>query len=128
MATSQIVARAAVAYLAMLVGATGLARAETVTGSATTIISGQRDPRDGTVHTVVPFLELVSLRASEIKNPLLDDTEIVVSGWGEAVAGDPRDGKSALGDVDVAYLQGSTWQQRVTLRAGRRFVGIGQDF
>ena len=125
MATSQIGARAAVACLAVLVGTAGLARAETVTGSATTIISGQRDPRDGTVHTVVPFLELVSLRASEIRNPLLDDTEIVVSGWGEAVAGDPRDGKSALGDVDVAYLQGSTWQQRATLRLGRQFVFPG---
>jgi len=49
----------------------------------------------------------------------------VVSGWGEAVAGDPRDGKSVLGDVDVAYLQGSTWNRRVTLRAGRQFVFPG---
>jgi hypothetical protein len=111
--------------LAALVGATGLARAETVTASATTIVSGQRDPRDGTVHTVVPFLELVSLRASEINNPFFDDTQIVVSGWGEAAAGDPRDGKSVLGDVDVAYLQGSTWNRRVTLRVGRQFVFPG---
>ncbi|MGA7743342.1 MAG: hypothetical protein ABSF35_00825 [Polyangia bacterium] len=125
MTTSPIGARAVVLCLAVLVGATGLARAEIVTGSATTIISGQRDPRDGTVHTVVPFLELVSLRASEIQNPLFDDTELVVSGWGEAVAGDPRDGKNALGDVDVAYLQGSTWHQRVTLRLGRQFVFSG---
>ncbi|HJX63144.1 MAG TPA: hypothetical protein VJ860_04240 [Polyangia bacterium] len=117
--------RTAVVCLAALVWTSGAARAETVTASATTIVSGQRDPRDGTVHTVVPFLELVSLRASEIHNSLFDDTQIVVSGWGEAVAGDPRDGKSVLGDVDVAYLQGSTWNRRVTLRAGRQFVFPG---
>ena len=117
--------RPLLAGLAALVAGTGLARAETVTASATTIISGQRDPRDGTVRTVVPFLELVSLRASEIKNPMFDDTQIVVSGWGEVVAGDPRDGKSALGDVDVAYLQGSTWHRRATLRVGRQFVFPG---
>jgi hypothetical protein len=114
-----------VAGLAVLIGGTGLARAETVTASATTIVSGQRDPRDGTVHTVVPFLELVSLRASEIKNPLLNETQIVVSGWGELVAGDSRDAKSALGDVDVAYLQGSAWHRHVTLRLGRQFVVPG---
>ncbi len=123
MATSQLGARAVVACLVAL--AWGRARAETVTASSTTIVSGQRDPRDGTVHTVVPFLELVSLRASEINNPLLDDTQILVSGWGEAVAGDPRDGKSALGDVDVAYLQGATWNRRITLRLGRQFVFSG---
>jgi len=114
-----------VVCLAVLVWASGSARAETVTASSTTIVSGQRDPRDGTVHTVVPFLELVSLRASDINSALFDDTQIVVSGWGEAVAGDPRDGKSALGDVDVAYVQGSTWNRRVTLRAGRQFVFPG---
>lgn len=123
MATSQIGARAAVTCLVAL--AWGGARAETVTASSTTIVSGQRDPRDGTVHTVVPFLELVSLRAAEINNPLLDDTQILVSGWGEAVAGDPRDGKSTLGDVDVAYLQGATWNRRISLRLGRQFVFSG---
>ena len=112
---------ATVGCVALLVGWSGLARAETVTASATTIVSGQRDPRDGTVRTVVPFLELVSLRASGIKNPMFDDTQIVVSGWGEVVAGSPRDGRSTLGDVDVAYLQGSTWRRRVTLRLGRQF-------
>ena len=125
MATSRIGARAALACLVGLVGAEGLARAETVTASATTIVSGQRDARDGTVHTVVPFLEMVSLRASDINNRVLGDTQIVVSGWGEAVAGDPRDRKSALGDVDVAYLQGSTWSRRLTLRLGRQFVYPG---
>ncbi len=125
MATSHMKLRAILAGLAALAGGTGLARAESVSASATTIVSGQRDPRDGTVRTVVPFLELVSLRASEINNPLLDDTQIVVSGWGEVVAGDPRDGKSALGDVDVAYLQGSTWHRRVTLRLGRQLVVPG---
>jgi len=117
--------RAVLVGLAALVGTTGLARAETVTASATTIVSGQRDPRDGTVHTVVPFLELVSLRASDIDNRIFGETQIVVSGWGEAVAGDPRDRKSALGDVDVAYLQGSTWNRRLTLRLGRQFVFPG---
>jgi hypothetical protein len=108
-----------------LAGGTGLARAETVTASATTIVSGQRDPRDGTVRTVVPFLELVSLRASDVRNPLLGDTQIVVSGWGEVVAGSPRDGKSTLGDVDVAYVQGATWNRRLNLRLGRQFVFPG---
>ena len=125
MATSHMRGPSVVVFVAALVGVTGLARAETVTASATTIISGQRDARDGTVHTVVPFLELVSLRASDIDNRILGDTQIVVSGWGEAVAGDPRDGKSVLGDVDVAYIQGSTWNRRLTLRLGRQFVYPG---
>jgi hypothetical protein len=125
MATSHVTSRAVVLCLTALAGGTGLARAETVTASATTIVSGQRDPRDGTVRTVVPFLELVSLRASDIKSSLFDDTQIVVSGWGEVVAGSPRDGKSTLGDVDVAYVQGATWDRRVTLRLGRQFVFPG---
>ena len=125
MATSHVTSRAVVLCLTALAGETGLARAETVTASATTIVSGQRDPRDGTVRTVVPFLELVSLRASDIKSSLFDDTQIVVSGWGEVVAGSPRDGKSTLGDVDVAYVQGSTWNRSVTLRLGRQFVFPG---
>jgi hypothetical protein len=113
------------ACLAALAAAPAAARAETVTASSTTIVSGQRDPRDGTVHTVVPFLELVSLRAADLKNPLLNETQIVVSGWGEVVAGDPRDGKSALGDVDVAYVEGSQWHRHLSVRLGRQFVVPG---
>jgi hypothetical protein len=104
---------------------TGAAQAETVTARSTTIVSGARDPRDGTVHTVVPFLELVTLRATDVRNPVLDQTQIVVSGWGEAVLGDPRDGKSGLGDVDVAYVEGSRWNRHLSVRLGRQLVVPG---
>jgi hypothetical protein len=116
--------RATVALLGCLL-AEATAHADTVTANATTIVSGARDPRDGTVHTVVPFLELVTLRASDVKNPVLDQTQIVVSGWGEAVLGDPRDSKSALGDVDVAYVEGSRWNRTLSLRLGRQLVSPG---
>ncbi len=101
------------------------AKAERISASSTTIVQGRQDPRDGTVHTVVPFLELVSLRASEVSTPLLTDTAIVVSAWGEAVAYEPRDGKHLLGDVDTAYIEGSALKRHLHLRLGRQFVFAG---
>ena len=100
-------------------------RAETVTATATTLVSGRQDPRDGTVHTVVPFLEMVTVEARDVKNPVLDDLGVVMSGWGEAVAGDPRDGKQALGDVDLAYIEGTFRHRFLALRLGRHFVVPG---
>lgn len=104
---------------------TGRASAETVTASATSIVSGRLDPRDGTAHTVAPFLELVTIEARDVRNPVLDKLNLVVSGWGEAVAGSPRDGKRALGDLDVAYLEGSVGHNRLSLRLGRQFLVPG---
>lgn len=101
------------------------ARAESVTASSTTIVQGRQDPRDGTVHTVVPFLEMVSVRAADVANPVVDNMAIVVSAWGEAVAYEPRDGKHLLGDVDAAYLEGHALNQHLNLRLGRQFVFAG---
>ena len=58
----------------------GVASAETVSASATSIVSGRLDPRDGTAHTVAPFLELITLEAHDLRNPVLSDLNLVVSG------------------------------------------------
>lgn len=118
----------AAALLAALVAgavAPGQARADTVDARATTLLAGRPDPRDGEVHTALPVTELVSLRATDVKNPLLDDLAIVLSTWGQLDPGDPPDARTADGDVDLGYLEGKAWKRRVLLRVGRQLVAGG---
>src|SRR4051794_32795627 len=91
--------------LAALVGA-GEARGEIVDASSTTLLSGRQDPRDGVVHTAVPIFELVSVRAGDFHVPGVDDMTLVLSGWGAVALADPIDGKTGLGDLDVAFAEG----------------------
>jgi len=97
----------------------------TLSATSTTLVAGRADPRDGTLHTVVPFLELVTLRAYDFGSPSIENAEVVLSGWGELVAGDPRDGKKGLGDLDLAYGEGSILKRRLFARVGRQFVVPG---
>jgi hypothetical protein len=97
----------------------------TLSTSATTLVAGRADPRDGNLHTVVPFLELVTLRAYDFGSPALANAEIVLSGWGALVAGEPRDGKNGLGDLDLAYGEGAILNKHLFVRVGRQFVVPG---
>jgi hypothetical protein len=101
------------------------AMALTLTTTASTIVGGRADPRDGTLHTVQPFLEMVTLRAFDFQNPRIVDAEVVLAGWGELVGGAPRDGKDHLGDLDLAYGEGSILRRRLFVRVGRQFVVPG---
>src|ERR1051325_11608623 len=107
------------AFVAVFLAATP-ARAETIDATATTLLSGRQVPRDGTVHTVVPLYQSLSLLATDLRTPWFQDTRVVVSGWGVLAAGDPRDGNTGTGDVDLAYAEGRTAGRRLTLRAGRQ--------
>lgn len=106
-----------------LVGAGGRSSlADTVDASLSTVVSGRSDPRDGEVHTVVPIYELVAIRGEGIGNPWVEDLGFVLSGWGRVDSGDPADGRTETGDLDVAYAEGSLWEHRVSFRAGRQLV------
>ena len=47
-----------------LLFAASVARADTVDATATTLLTGRQDPRDGTVHTVVPLYQSLTLSAT----------------------------------------------------------------
>jgi hypothetical protein len=118
-------ARTALLFALLVFGATSPAFALSLTTTSTTMVAGRADPRDGTLHTVRPFLELVTLRAFDFQSPTVQDAEVVLSGWGEVVTGDPRDGKDLLGDLDLAYGEGSVLHRRLSARVGRQFVVPG---
>jgi hypothetical protein len=100
----------------------GAAFADTLDASATTLLQGRQDWRDGTVHTVVPTLELVSARATEIDNPWVAGLSVVLSGWGGLEGGDPLVGGLAQGDMDLAYVEGSVLDRSLQLRLGRQLI------
>jgi hypothetical protein len=101
----------------------GAARADEVDATATTLIAGHADPRDGQIHTVVPIYELVGARAS-VDSAWVHDLHLVVSGWGEVALGDPREGRLD-GDLDLGYLEGTVFGDHLTLRLGRQLVAGG---
>jgi hypothetical protein len=115
---------AAVASIAALAGARG-ARAEVVDATSTTLVSGRADPRDGVVHTAVPVFELVSVRASDLRVPGVDDMIVVMSGWGAVALADPIENKRGLGDLDVAFAEGKLLHRRLTVRLGRQLLMAG---
>src|SRR5450432_1823937 len=79
------------------------ARAETVDATSTTLLSGRQDLRDGVVHTAVPVYELVSVRASDLRVPGVEDMSIIMSGWGTAALAETPEDKRVLGDLDLAF-------------------------
>ncbi len=96
------------------------AYADTLDASMTTLLAGRQDPRDGTLYTVVPVYQLVSLVA-DLHAPYLDELHVTLSGWGEAAFGDPRQGH-VTGDLDVAYVDARVLRRRVAVRVGRQLV------
>ena len=108
--------RGALALFALLAAATAVAttaRAEIVEASSTTLVSGRQDPRDGVVHTAVPVYELLSLRASDFHVPGVGDMNVVLSGWGAAALADPIEGKHVLGDLDLAFAEGTLLRRKI---------------
>src|SRR5581483_494678 len=120
----------ALAAACLLAGGLSRARAEIVDATSTTIMSGRQDPRDGVVHTVVPAFELVSLRATDLRLHGVDDMNVVIAGWGELAFGDPADGRHAIGDLDLAFVEGRLWRRRLQVRLGRQFIveGAARNF
>jgi hypothetical protein len=117
--------RAAVAVAAAVLAAGTGARAEVVDATSTTVLSGRADPRDGVVRTSVPVVELVTLRATDLRIPGFDDVVVVMAGWGELELADRGEGGRGLGDLDVAFAEGTLLRRRITLRLGRQLLVAG---
>src|SRR6478735_8481029 len=102
---------------------TGLARAETVDLTVTTLLAGRSDPRDGRVYTVVPAYELLQLRLDDVTLKYVQDLKVVISAWGEVAFGQARDGTLA-GDVDVGYIEGKVLDKHINLRTKQQLIWI----
>ncbi len=124
--------RGALALLGLL-GASAMlaapARAEVVEATSTTLVSGHQDPRDGVVHTAVPVYELMSVRATDFHVPGIADMNVVLSGWGAAALADPMENKHVLGDLDLAFAEGTLLRRKVAFRLGRQLLvgGAGRN-
>ena len=101
--------------------AAGVARAESVDASLTTLFAGHADPRDGKIYTVVPIYQLASATLADVRLRGVDDFRIVVSAWGELAFGSPREG-TVTGDVDLGYVEGKLFRRHLELRVGRQLV------
>jgi hypothetical protein len=116
---------AAAAAIAAVLAAGAGARAEVVDATSTTVLTGRADPRDGVVRTSVPVVEMVTLRAADLRVPGFDDVVVVMAGWGELQLADRGEGGRGLGDLDVAFAEGSLLRRRITLRLGRQLLVAG---
>ena len=93
---------------------------ETVDATATTLLSGRADVRDGHTYTVVPAYEQLSVLASDLKVPYLDDVQVVMRAWGEATL---QEGPIPVdGDLDAAYIQGKFDKRHFEFRLGRQLM------
>jgi len=121
------------AALAIAAGAT--ARAEVVEATATTVVMAGQQLRGALVNqtpeldTVLPAYELVSVRARDVRNPLFQNLEVVVAGWGSYDLGEVRWNAGTTdkftGDLTTGYVRGQLLDRALTLRAGRAFVVAG---
>lgn len=116
------------ALLAMALLATR-ARAEVLDATSTTLIDGRANPRDGVVHTAVPAFELVSVRATGLRVPGVEDLNVVLSGWGAVELGARDDGDRGLGNLDIAFAEGKLLRGHVAFRLGRQLLvgGAGRN-
>ena len=106
--------------VAIVVLAGAHASGETVDATATTLLSGRADVRDGRLYTVVPAYENLSLLASDLKVPYLDDVEVVMRAWGEAAF---QEGSIPVdGDLDAAYIRGRFYKRHFEFQLGRQLV------
>lgn len=111
------------------------ALADTVEATSTTYLSTGRQTRAGLpgeaqqLDTVTPVIEVLSISAREIRNPVFENLQVVVSTWGSADLGDKRwDSGTAgtlTGDVMAGYISGQLLGRRLTIRVGRESVAIG---
>jgi hypothetical protein len=117
---------------AILSSAPATGRADVLDVRSTTILSSRVDARDGQSYRLVPAYELVSLTARDIRNPVAEDLQLVLSAWGELDMGpnlrwDNRNLKGSRlgGDLDVAYVQGDVLKRSLQIRLGRQLVAGG---
>jgi hypothetical protein len=111
------------------------ALADTVEASSTTYVSSGKQPRAGAdptspdLVTVMPVVEVLSVTARGVRNPIFDDLDVVVSTWGSVDLQENRwdagTNGNLTGDVMVGYVRGQLFSRRLTLRVGRENVALG---
>lgn len=99
------------------------AAADSVDVTVTTLLTGRADPRDGQLHTIIPVYESVGALA-RVSVPHSDGLRIVFSGWGAMIVDVPRE-QTWTGDIDVGYLEGGFFKDRLQVRLGRHIISGG---
>jgi hypothetical protein len=103
-----------------------------VDASATTLLRVYDQTRLGGTVTLAPAYELLSVSARDIHNSLVDNLQLVFSGWGAVSLGEnlvwfdrTAPVSRAFGDLDLAYVQGEIAKRSVQLRIGRQLIAGG---
>ena len=115
----------AVLAVAALAGAVARPAVAGVEVSLISYLSARPEIRDGRAITAAPLLELVSVDAWGLNAPGLGSARLHVSGWGSLglLGTSPRG--PAAGDLDLAYVEGRGFEDRLRLVLGRQLVGGG---
>ncbi len=118
------------------------ARADTVEVNSTTMLMWQQDFRlpastatsqQTQPYTVAPLMELLSVSARDIQNPIFEHFELEMSTWGGVDLSDhrwqpgPTLTSDFYGDLDTAYAKGDLFSQHLSLRIGRQNVIEGNS-
>ncbi len=128
--------RYAAVAAALVLASTG-SRADTVEVSSTTLLMGRQEFRLPAttstsqlveLRTVVPLLEILSISARDLQNPLAENLQLELSTWGGLELAEhrwqpgPTQSGDFSGDLDVAYVKGDLLARSLTLRLGRQHV------
>jgi hypothetical protein len=111
------------------------AAADTIEATSTTYLTAGKQPRGGApgqepdLVNVMPVIEVLSVSARDIRNPVFENLDVVVSTWGSFDLQDNRwdagTTGSLTGDVVTGYVRGQLLSRRLTLRLGREVVSLG---
>lgn len=111
------------------------AQADTVEATSTTYVSTGKQTRGGLpgqspeLVTVMPVIEVLSVTARGVRNPIFENLDVVVSTWGSVDLQENRwdagTSGNLTGDVMTGYVRGQLFSRRLTLRLGRENVAIG---
>jgi len=115
-------AERAALVLVIAAAANAVAQPTTLNVSSTTLFAGRPEWRDGQSHTATPILERVGLSANAPDNAWVKDIKFNVVGWGLADPSVLSGERVWAGDVDLAYVQGTVFNRRLSLRLGRQLV------
>jgi len=112
------------AALVLIVAAATDAAAQTTTVnvSSTSLFAARPEWRDGQSHISTPILERIGFSANGLDNDWIKDVRFNVLAWGMADPSVPDSERVFSGDVDLAYVQASVFDRRLSLRLGRQLV------
>lgn len=94
----------------------------TVEARSTTAIISRPTVVDGQVESIVPLYALVWVRGRQARGLGARNIEAVVSGWGSANPVNPVEDELLEADLDLAYVQGELFGERLMARVGRQSV------